>query len=96
VQAVPDEHMDTPPDTLLSVYGADKPGIVHTVAARLAARGVNITDMDTRLVGAPRAPVYVMQLEAVTGGLDLTPDLAALRAGLGVDITAQALDTEAL
>jgi glycine cleavage system transcriptional repressor len=96
VQAVPDEHVDTPPDTLIAVYGADRPGIVHAIAARLAARGVNITDMDTRLVGAPNAPVYVMQLEAVTGDLDLTSDLADLRAGLGVNITAQTLDREAL
>lgn len=96
VQGVADEQAEAAPDTLIAVYGADKPGIVHAVAARLAGCGVNITDMDTRLVGAPNAPVYVMQLEAVAGDVDLTDELAALRAELGVDITAQALDTEAL
>lgn len=96
VQAVPDVHQDAPPDTLLTVYGADKPGIVYQVASHLAARGINITDMDTRLAGMADAPVYVMLLEAVAGEADLADDLADLRRTLGVDITVQALDAEAL
>lgn len=96
VQSVPDAHQETPPDTLLTVYGADRPGIVHAVAARLAARNVNITDMDTRLAGSPDAPVYVMLLEAVAGDIDLTDDLATLRQEMGVDISARPLDSEAL
>ena len=96
VQSVPDAHSETPPDTLLTVYGADKPGIVHAVASLLAARGINITDMDTRLAGTAESPVYVMLQEAVAGDLDLTDDLAGLRRELGVDISARLLDTEAL
>ncbi len=96
VQSVPDAHQETPPDTLLTVYGADRPGIVHAVASHLAARGVNITDMDTRLAGTPESPVYVMLLEAVAGEVNLTDDLAALRREMGVDITVQPLDSEAL
>jgi len=96
VQSVPDAHQETPPDTLLTVYGADRPGIVYAVASRLAARNVNITDMDTRLAGTPDAPVYVMLLEAVAGGVDLADDLAALRREMGVDISARPLDSEAL
>ena len=96
VQSVPDTHSEAPPDTLLTVYGADRPGIVYAVASHLAARGINITDMDTRLAGTPDSPVYVMLLEAVAGDTDLTEDLADLRRELGVDISAQPLDTEAL
>ena len=96
VQSVGDAPPETPPDTLLTVYGADKPGIVYHVASHLAAQGINITDMDTRLAGTPESPVYVMLLEAVTGERDLTADLAALRQELGVEITLQSLDTEAL
>ena len=96
VQAVPDSHTDLPPDTLLTVYGADRPGIVHAVAARLGQAGVNITDMDTRVAGSHDAPVYVMLLEAAAGTVDLTQDLDALRQELGVTITAQTLDTESL
>ena len=96
VQAVPDAHTETPPDTLLTVYGADRPGIVYRVAAALAELGVNITDMDTRLTGTADAPVYVMLLEAVVGAVDLASATTVLAATLGVEISTQALDTEAL
>ena len=96
VQTVPAMTEEDAPDTQITVYGADRPGIVYRVASRLAARGVNITDMDTRLTGTAAAPVYVMLLEAVTGEIDLTEDLAALREELGVNVSAQPLDTEAL
>ena len=96
VQTVPALAEEDTPDTQITVYGADRPGIVYQVASRLALRGVNITDMDTRLTGTATAPVYVMLLETVTGDLDLTDDLAALRDELGVNVSAQPLDTEAL
>ena len=96
VQPVSDAHTQTLPDTLLTVYGADKPGIVYRVTSALAERGVNITDMDTRLTGTYDAPVYVMLLELVAGDLDLADTLAALKTSLGVDMTASALSPEAL
>lgn len=96
VQTVPDTHREAAPDTLLTVYGADRPGIVYGVASALASRGINITDMDTRLAGTPDAPIYVMQLEAFAGDSDLAADLSALKSALGVDMTVQALDSEAL
>ncbi|MBE0604459.1 MAG: ACT domain-containing protein [Deltaproteobacteria bacterium] len=49
---------------VISVYGADRPGIVHAVARELAAFGVNVTDMPTQVVGPEERPVYVMVLEA--------------------------------
>ena len=96
VQTVAEAPAEAAPDTLLTVYGADKPGIVVEVAEALAARGVNITDMDTRVAGTPHSPVYVMLLEVVAGDTDLATDLETLRRSLGVDITASTLDTEAL
>jgi glycine cleavage system transcriptional repressor len=50
---------------MVSVYGSDRPGIVFRVTGELAERGINITDMNTRLIGTPEEPVYVMMLEAV-------------------------------
>jgi glycine cleavage system transcriptional repressor len=49
---------------LVSVYGSDKPGIVYRVTKALADMGVNITDLNTRLIGSKDEPVYVMMLEA--------------------------------
>ncbi|MDQ1374993.1 MAG: glycine cleavage system transcriptional repressor, partial [Actinomycetota bacterium] len=47
----------------LSVYGADKPGIVHRVAAALADLGVNVVDLATRVIGGTERPVYAMLLD---------------------------------
>ena len=55
----------------VSLYGADHPGIVHGVASLLAADGVNIVDLSTRVVGPPESPVYTMVLEvALPPGAD--------------------------
>jgi len=48
---------------ILSVYGADKPGIVYGVTRLMAAHGINITDMNTRVIGPRNEPVYIMILE---------------------------------
>lgn len=50
---------------MISVYGADRPGIVFQVAKELGDRNINITDLNTKLVGAAEKPVYVMLLEAM-------------------------------
>jgi glycine cleavage system transcriptional repressor len=50
---------------LVSVYGSDQPGIVYRVTRALADHRVNITDLNTRLIGTPEEPVYVLMLEAI-------------------------------
>lgn len=49
---------------IISVYGADRPGIVYRVTKELADRSVNVTDLNTQVVGSKDRPVYVMVLEA--------------------------------
>jgi glycine cleavage system transcriptional repressor len=76
---------------LISVYGSDKPGIVYPVARELGERQINITDLNTKLVGPPERPVYVMMIEAVLPpGMQLE-EIAAimddLKLKLQVDIT---------
>lgn len=57
-----DRHANPPgPRCILSVYGADHPGIVHGMAVALADNGANIIDLSSRLVGDP--PVYVLGIE---------------------------------
>jgi len=51
------------PTHVLTVYGADRPGIVHDVAALLAAHDVNITDLRTRRTGSQDSPLYTMMVE---------------------------------
>jgi len=62
---------------VVSVYGADHPGIVHAVSRAMADLGVNIVDLSSRVVGDP--PVYVLGIEAELPG-GVTP--AALEGAL--------------
>lgn len=86
----------SPPAThMLSVYGADRPGIVATVAQTLADRDVNVTDLTTRVLEGEQ-PVYAMLLE-ISLPDDVDPDdlAAALRAqegGDGVEASIHPLD----
>ena len=54
---------------VVSVYGADHPGIVNAVSAALAELGANIVDLSSRVVGEP--PVYILGIAA-----ELPPGLA--------------------
>jgi glycine cleavage system transcriptional repressor len=51
------------PSHVITLYGADHPGIVNAVTAALAERGANVTDLDTHLVGEETEPAYMMILE---------------------------------
>ncbi|HUK55885.1 MAG TPA: ACT domain-containing protein [Nitrospiria bacterium] len=65
---------------ILSVYGSDRPGIVYRVTRLLASRGINITDMNTRVIGPNGRPVYVMILEVdIPGKVRIGPLADALR-----------------
>lgn len=74
----------------ITVYGADQPGIVYRVTSALAARQINIMDLNTKLVGSDEEPVYVMLLEATlpegVSPEDVEQLLASLRAELQVEI----------
>ena len=83
---------------VVSVYGADHPGIVHAMATALAASDANIIDLSSRLVGDP--PIYVLGIE-----VELPPggDADALRAALapvaersGVELAIESEDDEVL
>jgi glycine cleavage system transcriptional repressor len=75
---------------MISVYGADQPGIVYRVTRELAARGINITDLNTKLIGTAEEPVYVLMLEvALPDGESpegVEERLATLKKELNVEI----------
>ena len=87
------------PTHVVSVYGADSKGIVHSVSAALAGHGVDITDLETKLAGTAEAPVYVMLMEVALGTAPATEVEAALQraAGeLGVEVSLRELESDAL
>jgi glycine cleavage system transcriptional repressor len=101
VRAVDDAH-ETPEQVhtwTCTVYGADRPGIVHAVASVLAARGVNILDLVTRIAdGDP--PLYSMVLYvALPAGLepdDMRVALDEVAGSLDVACTLHPSDTDLL
>ncbi len=85
---------------LISVYGSDRPGIVYRVTRALADRGVNITDLNTRLIGTKEEPVYVLMLEAALPEGVTVEDAAGLleklKKELNVEIGVRAITPVAL
>lgn len=68
------------PTHLLTVYGADRPGIVHDTARVLADHRVNITDLRTRRTGDSGSPLYTLMVEVAVP--DETGVIAELESGL--------------
>ena len=90
-QASPD------PTHLLSVYGPDRTGILAGVTAALADAEANITDLETRLLGADGdAPVYAMVIELVAPEAreDMATAIEQACEQLGVDHTLRAIEAE--
>lgn len=85
------------PTFMLSVYGADHPGIVAQVARTVAQHQGNITDMNTRVVGSGERPIYVMvleiQLQEAQQVDQLGQALERLKPLLGVDLTFRPLES---
>ncbi|HEY7874085.1 MAG TPA: ACT domain-containing protein [Actinomycetota bacterium] len=85
------------PTHMVSVYGADKPGIVFRVADALAGLGANITDLTSRVIEGGDAPVYALMMEvAVTDPDAANSALEHLRSELGLEVSVSALDTSVL
>jgi len=80
---------------MISVYGSDKPGIVYQVAKELGDRQINITDLNTKLIGDEARPVYVMMIEAMLPeGIEVETVeswMVELKQKLQVDISVRSL-----
>lgn len=65
----------------LSLVGHDRPGIIHSIATRLATQGVSIDTMKTHIASGAMSGEQMFHLEAqLAAPADLDPD--ALRQGL--------------
>lgn len=90
---------DGEPTHVLTVYGADHPGIVHSICSALAEDGANVTDLKTQLAGSADSPIYVMFVELALGRSS-AEDLAAVLTERGsearVEVSLRELEIEAL
>lgn len=100
VAARPVEEVDaTSADSthVVSVYGADQPGIVFKVADALARLGANVTDLTSRVIGSPDEPVYALMLEVSAPAPDeVAAALEEIRAEIGVEVSIHAIERDLL
>jgi glycine cleavage system transcriptional repressor len=86
---------------IVSVYGVDHPGILHSVASILADEGADITDLTTRVMDEEgEVSLYAMMLEVA---LSSTCDVASLEQRLSqacaeqkVELSFRELERDAL
>jgi glycine cleavage system transcriptional repressor len=98
VRPVSDAPLHIPPPThMVSVYGADRPGIVFRVADTLAEGGVNITDLTSRVIGPDEAPVYALMIEVVASEEQrMREALRSVSEELSIDVSVRALEVDVL
>jgi glycine cleavage system transcriptional repressor len=80
----------------LRVHGADRPGIVATITAVVARHGVNIVDLDTRLVQGLYVMTAELQLPSESVAVGLEAELQGAAGELGVDVHLSPIDDDLL
>lgn len=91
-------HQHLIPDVRVTVYGADRTGIVAQVTGALTQAGFNILDLQSDVGGSETRPVYIMTMEgqAQNGIEAVETALAALKrdqARDGIEVDVQPIET---
>lgn len=81
---------------VISLLGADQPGLIYHLSRLLAGREINITDVNTRILGDAKKPMYAMLIEIVLPDErllgELGRDLKKLALELNAEITIKPVD----
>ncbi len=87
-------HHHEEPDVRISVYGADRAGIVADVTGALAEAGLNILSLETDVGGAPADPIYIIYLDGIaTLGIEkLDQALKTLRKEKNLDASLTSIE----
>lgn len=81
-------------DVRVTVYGADRAGIVAQVSGALAEAGLDILELESDVVGSASKPVYVMVIEGrASRGIDALRSALDAIADPSVDARIEAIDT---
>jgi glycine cleavage system transcriptional repressor len=87
-------HQHLEPDVRISVYGADRAGIVARVTGALAQAGLHILDLESDVAGTDAKPIYVMHIEGHAGeGIDALRSALEVVAEEGVDVQLSPVQT---
>lgn len=87
-------HQHLEPDVRITVYGADRPGIVSEVTTALAESGLHILDLESDVAGSEDAPIYIMHIEGhAAEGIDSLQAALDVMKSRGVEATLSDIDT---
>jgi glycine cleavage system transcriptional repressor len=84
-------HQHEIPDSRITVYSADRPGIVSKVTTILLEAGFNIMDLESDVAGTEQEPIYIMNMEGIAaqGSDALEQAVEKIKAeGINVDMSA--------
>jgi glycine cleavage system transcriptional repressor len=86
-------HME--PDVRITVYGADRSGIVAEAVGTLAEKGLNILNFESDVGGTTESPIYVMTIEGVAEqGVEVLEEaLQKLAQEKGLETQLEPIDT---
>lgn len=83
-------HQHEIPDTRITVYGADRPGIVAKATTHLLEAWFNIMDLESDVAGDEEAPIYIMHMEGIAGNGPQALETAMeqiKKDGVNIDVT---------
>jgi glycine cleavage system transcriptional repressor len=86
-------HME--PDVRITVYGADRSGIVAEATGTLTEKGFNILNLESDVGGTVEKPIYVMTIEGVAEqGIEILEEaLQKLAQEKGLETQLEPIDT---
>ena len=86
-------HQHLTPDVRITVYGADRAGIVAQVTGALAEAGLHILDLESDVAGSADKPIYVMQIEGhAAEGVEALRSALAVVAEEGIEARLEPVD----
>ncbi len=87
-------HQHLEPDVRITVYGADRAGIVARITGALAESGLHILDMETSVAGTEDKPIYIMQIEGhAAEGVEVLQSALDIVAEKGIEAKLETIDT---
>ena len=87
-------HQHHLPDVRISVYGADRGGIVARVTEALSGAGLDILDLSSDVGGTENNPIYIMHIEGqAKSGIDVLQSALDIVKQTGVDAHMSVIDT---
>lgn len=86
-------HKHLEPDVRITVYGADRAGIVAQVTGALAEAGLDILDLISDVGGTEEAPIYILHIEGrALEGIPALESALEIVKGKGVDARLSPVD----